>query len=101
MLLSVQPSVYPLAHARRKTGDVSKELQVASAELGLAHDALDRHLPPETKQGDVAWAIDQSEVVERKVQHAAQELQEVTELLEKEEAERARLERELAQHKDK
>ena len=58
------------------------DLEVASAELGLTHGALERELPPEAKTGDVAWAIEQNKVLERKVQQAADELEEVTELLE-------------------
>jgi hypothetical protein len=84
-----------IEHARRKTGKVRDELQVAGAELGLAHDALEQHLPHETKQGDVAWAIGQNESVEQKLEEAAEELGEVTELLREEAAERARLQRAL------
>ncbi len=68
--------------AKSKTDQVQRDLEVASAELGLTHGALDRELPPEVKTGDVAWAIEQNKVLERKVQQAAEELEEVTELLE-------------------
>lgn len=85
----------PIEYARRKTGKVRSELQVAGAELGLAHEALQRHLPAEAKQGDVAWAIGQNEAVEQKLEEAAEELGEVTELLRKEAAERARLQQAL------
>lgn len=71
----------PVAVARRKAGKIQHDLQVAGAELGLAHDALDRQLPPETKQGDVAWAIGQNAAVEQKLEEAAEELEEVAELL--------------------
>ena len=67
--------------ARQRTEQVQKELEVASAELGLAHGALDRSLPPDQRKGDVAWAIEQNRILERKVQQAAEELEEVTELL--------------------
>jgi cytochrome c-type biogenesis protein CcmH/NrfG len=86
----------PIEIARRKTGKVQQDLQVASAELGLAHEALEQKLPPEAKHGDVAWAIGQNAAVEQKVQEAAQELKHVTDLLHEEEAERARLEQALA-----
>lgn len=75
---------------------MQEDLQVASAELGLAHDALERKLPPHEKWGDVAWALGQNAVVEQKVQQAAQELEEVKDLLHREEAEIERLEQELA-----
>ncbi|NNU42437.1 hypothetical protein [Ramlibacter montanisoli] len=68
--------------AKSKTDQVQRDLEVASAELGLTHGALERELPPEAKTGDVAWAIEQNKVLERKVQQAAEELEEVTELLE-------------------
>ena len=91
-----QPSK-PLADARDKTDRVQNDLKVAGAELGLAHDALQEHLPPEAKQGDVAWAISQNAAVGRKLEDAVEELEEVTDLLQEEAAERARLEEALAQ----
>ena len=78
----VQSMPEPLDEARAKTEQVQRELEVASGELGLAHGALERHLPPEQRNDDVAWAIKQNAVLERKVQHAAEELEQVTELLE-------------------
>jgi hypothetical protein len=71
-----------LEEARARTDQVQRDLEVASAELGLAHGALERELPHQVKQGDVAWAIEQNAVLEQKVQQAAEELEEVTELLE-------------------
>lgn len=71
-----------LDEARSRTDQVQRDLEVASAELGLTHGALERELPPEVKKGDVAWAIRQNKILERKVQQAAEELEEVTELLE-------------------
>lgn len=68
--------------AKKRTDKVHQDLEVASAELGLTHGALDRSLPPEVRKGDVAWAIAQNKILERKVQEAAEELEEVTELLE-------------------
>lgn len=68
--------------AKQKTGEVQRELEVASAELGLTNGALERKIPPDVKeQGDVAWAIKQNAQLERKVQQAAEDLDEVTELL--------------------
>lgn len=72
--------------AKNRTDKVQQDLEVASAELGLAHGALDRHLPPAARSGDVAWAIAQNKILERKVQRAAEELEEVTELLEQAQA---------------
>lgn len=70
-----------IEQARHRTGQVQRELEVASAELGLTHGALERELPPDAKKGDVAWAIRQNKELERKVQQAAEDLEEVTELL--------------------
>jgi hypothetical protein len=67
--------------ARSKTGQVQRDLEVASAELGLTHGALERELPPDARKGDVAWAIRQNQELERKVQQAAEELEEVSDLL--------------------
>ena len=55
----------------------------------LTHGHLDH-------TGDVAWAIGQNAAVEQKVQQAAQELQEVKDMLHREEAEIERLEAELS-----
>ena len=79
--MSHVPSHPSIAKARTKTDQVQRDLEVASAELGLTHGALDRELPPNVKKGDVAWALHQNKVLERKVQKAAEELEEVTELL--------------------
>lgn len=69
--------------ARDKAEHAQRELELASAELGLAHGALERDIPADVKeQGDIAWAMDQNANVERKVRQAAEELEEVTELLE-------------------
>ncbi|GAB3655201.1 hypothetical protein [Ramlibacter alkalitolerans] len=78
----------PLPHpnierAKSKTVEVQRELEVASAELGLTHGALERELPQNVKQkSDIAWAIRQNAELERKVQQAAEDLEHVTELLE-------------------
>jgi hypothetical protein len=86
----------PLANARRKTEKVQQDLQVAGAEIGLAHEALERHLSPQDRHDDVDWAIGQNAAVEQKLEVAVEELEEVTELLAEESAERERLERALA-----
>ena len=80
--MSQLPKHSHIETAKSRTGQVQKDLEVASAELGLTHGALDRNLPPECRNGDVAWAIEQNRILERKVQQAAEELEEVTELLE-------------------
>jgi len=76
-----------LAQVSAKTDDVQRELEVASAELGLTHGALDRHLPPAQRNDDVAWAIAQNAALERKVAQAAEDLEEVVGMLEQVKAE--------------
>ncbi len=86
-----------LYHARRKTGRIQRRLAVAGAELELTNAVLDQSIPVSVKRSnEVRQALAQNEVIEETVQHAAEELQAVTELLEDEVAERERLERELA-----
>ncbi|MEJ5991257.1 hypothetical protein WG902_14740 [Ramlibacter sp. PS3R-8] len=68
--------------AKNRTDKVQQDLEVASAELGLTHGALDRAIPADARHGDIGWAIAQNQILERKVQRAAEELEEVTELLE-------------------
>jgi len=78
-----QPPQPEIEEAKARTEEVQRELEVASAELGLTHGALEREIPPAVKEkSDVAWAIRQNAVLERKVQQAAQDLEQVTELLE-------------------
>lgn len=87
----------PLYRAREKTGRVQQELAVAGAELGLTNSVLGTKLPESVKRSsDVQRALMQNEVIEVKVQEAANELQAVSDLLQEEVAERERLERELA-----
>jgi hypothetical protein len=89
-------STPPLEIAKDKTGSVQEELAVAGAELHLANTALDRSLPPAAKDGDVRKALAQNGIVQQKVNQAAEDLAEVTELLEEEIEQRRRLEQELA-----
>jgi hypothetical protein len=78
-----QPPHPNIGQAKTKTEEVQRELEVASAELGLTHGALEREVPQSVKQkSDVAWAIRQNAELERKVQQAAEDLEHVTELLE-------------------
>lgn len=87
----------PIEAAKSKTEAVQEELEVAGAELHLANTAMAHSLPAGEKKGDVKKALDQSEVVEDKVNHAAEELAHVTELLAEEVAQRHLLEARLAE----
>ena len=94
---SAPRSARPLHQARIKTGRVQQDLAVASAELGLTNTVLEHSLPDSVKHSrDVQRVLSQNEVIEIKVQEAADELQQVTALLDEEVAQRERLERELA-----
>ena len=98
---SAEQAAKPIEVAARKTAEVDGELQVAGAELHLTNAALERHLPPEARQGDVAHALAQRETIEEKVVEAADELSVVKDLLHEEVAERQRLERELAESRQR
>lgn len=84
--MSQLPTQDHIDAAKSKTDQVQRDLEVASAELGLTHGALERELPEDAKTGDVAWAIEQNKALERKVQQAAEELEEVNDLLDQAQA---------------
>lgn len=86
----------PIEVAARKAVAIRKQLQVAGAELHLSNAALERNLPADVKQGDVAHALAQRGTIEEKVLEAADELSAVRDLLDEEQAQRARLEQELS-----
>ena len=90
----------PIEIARDKTDNVKEELEVAGAELHLTNTALHRSLPPDAKSGDVGKALEQNGKVQQKVNQAAEDLAEVTELLEEETEQRRRLEAEIAARDD-
>jgi len=87
----------PIEIAKEKADSVQEDLALAGAELHLTNTALDRGLPQSAKQGDVRKALEQNGAVQQRVSQAAEELAEVTDLLEEEIAERHRLEAQLAQ----
>ena len=72
-----------VAKARAQAEKVQQELEVATAELGLTNGAFDRSLPPAVRHGDLGWAIEQNARIEERVQKATEELEEVSDLLEK------------------
>lgn len=85
----------PIERAAAKTAEVQQELAVAEAELHLTNTVLGRALPDPEKQGDVRKAVEQNSAIEERVGEAAEELQEVRDLLHAEVSERQRLELEL------
>jgi hypothetical protein len=86
----------PAHEAKDRTVQVREELAVAGAELHLTNTALEQGLPSDAKKGDVRKALDHNSKVEARVNEAAEELEEVTELLEEEIRQRRELERKLA-----
>lgn len=94
---SAPRSAPPLLQARIKPGRLQQDLLLASAELGLTNAVLEQSLPDSVKNSsDVQRVLSQDEVIESKVQDAADELEQVIELLDEEVAQRERLQRELA-----
>ena len=87
----------PIEEAASRTAQIQQELLVAEAELQLANTVLGRSSLPAEQADDVRKAVKQNVVIEEKVGEAAEDLQEVTELLEAEVSERQRLERQLEQ----
>jgi hypothetical protein len=85
----------PAHEAKARTGQVQEELTLAGAELHLTNTALDKLLPADAKRGEVRKALDENAKVEARVADAAEELEEVTELLEQEILQREALEQEL------
>jgi hypothetical protein len=87
----------PIEEAAAKTAQIQQELLVAEAELQLTNTVLGRAKLPPQQEDDARKAVAQNVVIEEKVGEAAEDLQEVTELLQAEASERERLERQLEQ----
>lgn len=85
----------PIVKAKAVTEQVREQLELAGAELHLSNSVMRRSVPDAGKSGEVRKALDQYARVEEKMVDAAEELSDVTELLEEEIAERQRLELEL------
>ncbi len=87
----------PIEQAAARTSQIQQDLAVAEAELNLTNTVLDRGWTRDAREGreDVRKALQQNAAIEEKVGDAAEELQEVTELLQEEISQRERLEQEL------
>ncbi len=85
---ATDPSHKRVDQARHKTDKVQRDLQVAGAELNLTNTALKHGIPQQVVRDDVARALMQNHAIEEKVEEAVEELAEVTELLDKEQAHR-------------
>jgi phosphoglycerate-specific signal transduction histidine kinase len=87
----------PIEEAAARSAQIQQDLLVAEAELQLTNTVLGRAKAPDHHEDDVKKAVAQNVAIEEKVGEAAQDLQEVTELLQAEVCERERLEQELEQ----
>lgn len=87
----------PIEQAAAKTSQIQQDLAVAEAELNLTNTVLGRARADDSREraADVKKAVRQNAAIEEKVGEAAEELQEVNELLQEEISERERLEQEL------
>jgi hypothetical protein len=85
----------PIEQAAAKTAQVQQELAVAEAELHLTNTVLGRAMPDPDKQGDVRKAVKHNIEIEETVCEAAEELQEVKDILQAEVGARERLESDL------
>jgi hypothetical protein len=85
----------PIEKAAAKTAHVQRELAIAEAELHLTNTVVGRALPDSREQGDLKKAVRQNAAIEAKVGQAAEELQEVQDLLHAEVAERQKMQSKL------
>ena len=85
-----------IVQAKERTEELQQTLEITSAELNLTNTALNRHIPTAPRHDDVDRALEQNVAIETKVQEAAEELAEVSELLAREVIQRRHLERRLA-----
>jgi len=98
-MAAAKRAAHPIEHAKEKAREVREELHLAGGELNLSTTVLERAVPEPHKRGDVRRAIDQAGTATERVERAKEELHEVEHLLEREVAERERLERELTQRR--
>ncbi|MDB5891483.1 MAG: hypothetical protein JWP47_2314 [Polaromonas sp.] len=78
---------------------VKEKVEHSAAELVVINAVLKQEVPPEVQTGDVAQALEKTDLLEIKINEAAQELEEVNKVLAEEVEQRRSLERELAEVK--
>jgi hypothetical protein len=88
-------SAKPLVKARHQNGTVKETVKQSADELLVINTVLKQGIPDHAQTGDVAQALENTEVIEEKIQTSAQDLASVNKLLEHEIDERIDLEREL------
>lgn len=85
----------PLLKALDQNDGVKKVVKRSGDELLVVNAVLKKNIPGSAKQGDLAQALEKTEVIEDNIQESAEELAQVNTLLAHEVDERISLEREL------
>lgn len=89
------PSARPLVKALHQNDSVKETVKQSGDELLVINAVLKKGIPDYAVTGDVAQALEKTEVIEEKIQDSAETLATVNKLLEHEIDERIDLEREL------
>ena len=89
------PSARPLVKALHHNDSVKETVKQSGDELLVINAVLKKGIPDHAVTGDVAQALEKTEVIEDKIQDSAETLAIVNKLLEHEIDERIELEREL------
>jgi hypothetical protein len=74
----------PLADALDKTKQAAETVKEAADDLAVIHTVLDTELPENARSGDVGNAVEQTQALEKKLDDAADLLDEANETVEKE-----------------
>jgi C4-dicarboxylate-specific signal transduction histidine kinase len=93
------PLSTPLARALDQNETVQETVEQSADELLLINTVLKQEIPDHIQTDAVAQALQQGDELESKIQESAENLAQVNQALEHEIAERAELERELADTK--
>ena len=89
------PSARPLVKALHQNDSVKETVKQSGDELLVINAVLKKGIPDHAVTGDVAQALEKTEVIEDKIQDSAENLVTVNKLLEHEIDERIDLERQL------
>ena len=89
------PSAKPLVKALHQNDSVKKTVRQSGHELLVINAVLKKSIPDHAVKGDLAQALEKTEIIEDKIQDSAENLATVNKLLVREIDERIDLEREL------
>ena len=92
---TLTPSAKPLVKALHQNDSVKETVKQSGDELLVINAVLKKGIPDHAVTGDVAQALEKTEVIEDKIQDSAENLATVNKLLEHEIDERIDLERQL------